>query len=240
MKPRKVYCFFEQTGTFKNEFKKLGYPAEDYDILNDYGQTDHVCDLFNEIRGGYEGKPSIFDEITSDDLIMAFFPCVRFENQIMLHFRGQSNGMQNWSWQKKMKNCLMLQDELTKMYELVNKLFIICLDRGIKLIVENPFSEEHYLRRYWRYPPSIIDKDRRNNGDYFKKPTQYWFANCKPENNLVFEPLEDTDFYCSDAIRKATMKDYCKIGAKDVKSARSKIHPQYANRFIRQYILDEE
>lgn len=52
MKPNKVYCFFEQSGTFKNEFKKLGYPAEDYDILNDYGQTDHICDLFNEIRGG--------------------------------------------------------------------------------------------------------------------------------------------------------------------------------------------
>ena len=56
MKPRKVYCFFEQTGTFKNEFKKLGYPAEDYDILNDYGQTDHVCDLVTEIRGGVRGQ----------------------------------------------------------------------------------------------------------------------------------------------------------------------------------------
>lgn len=26
----KVYCFFEQSGTFKNEFKKLGIEAEDY------------------------------------------------------------------------------------------------------------------------------------------------------------------------------------------------------------------
>ena len=30
----KVHCFFEQSGTFKNEFKKLGIPAEDYDIQN--------------------------------------------------------------------------------------------------------------------------------------------------------------------------------------------------------------
>lgn len=29
----KVHCFFEQSGTFKNEFIKLGIPAEDYDIL---------------------------------------------------------------------------------------------------------------------------------------------------------------------------------------------------------------
>lgn len=30
----KVHCLFEQSGTFKNEFKKLGYEAFDYDILN--------------------------------------------------------------------------------------------------------------------------------------------------------------------------------------------------------------
>lgn len=48
----KVHCLFEQSGTFKNEFKKLGIPAEDYDILNDFGETDHIIDLFKEIRGG--------------------------------------------------------------------------------------------------------------------------------------------------------------------------------------------
>jgi hypothetical protein len=31
-KINKVHCFFEQSGTFKNEFKKLGYEAFDYDI----------------------------------------------------------------------------------------------------------------------------------------------------------------------------------------------------------------
>ena len=48
----KVHCFFEQSGTFKNEFIKLGIPAEDYDIQNNFGETDHVIDLFAEIRGG--------------------------------------------------------------------------------------------------------------------------------------------------------------------------------------------
>ena len=48
----KVHCLFEQSGTFKREFINLGIPAEDYDILNDFGQTDHVVDLFSEIRGG--------------------------------------------------------------------------------------------------------------------------------------------------------------------------------------------
>lgn len=51
----KVHCFFEQSGTFKNEFIKLGIPAEDYDIQNNFGQTDHVIDLFAEIEKAYGG-----------------------------------------------------------------------------------------------------------------------------------------------------------------------------------------
>ena len=76
----KVHCFFEQSGTFKNEFKKLGYEAFDYDIQDNFGETDYVIDLFAEIEKAYEGGggESIFDNITKDDLIMAFFPCIEF------------------------------------------------------------------------------------------------------------------------------------------------------------------
>ena len=59
----KVHCFFEQSGTFKNEFVKLGIPAEDYDIQNNFGETDHVEDLFKAIEDAYDGKPSLFDNI---------------------------------------------------------------------------------------------------------------------------------------------------------------------------------
>ena len=50
--PMKAHCLFEQSGTFKNEFKKLGIEAFDYDILNEFGQTDYQIDLFAEIVGG--------------------------------------------------------------------------------------------------------------------------------------------------------------------------------------------
>lgn len=59
----KVYCFFEQSGTFKNEFIKLGIPAEDYDIQNNFGETDLQIDLFAEIENAYDCKPSIFDNV---------------------------------------------------------------------------------------------------------------------------------------------------------------------------------
>ena len=48
------HCFFEQSGTFKNEFKKLGYEAYDYDILDDFGETDYQVDLFKEIEVAYK------------------------------------------------------------------------------------------------------------------------------------------------------------------------------------------
>ena len=231
------HCFFEQSGTFKNEFKNLGYKAYDYDISNNYGQTDYQIDLFQEIVNAFNNEKSLFDEIGEDDLILAFFPCVRFENQIMLWFRGQSRGQKNWSLEQKMLYDMNLLDEVNTMYKYVNYLFLVCLRRNLKLVVENPYSEEHFLRRYWCYLPSIIDKDRRENGDYYAKPTQYWFLNCEPKNNLVFEPISYNHLGVSDAIRLMKKEDYVKTGAKNMKEARSMIHPDYANRFIRQYLI---
>lgn len=56
----KVHCFFEQSGTFKNEFIKLGYEAEDYDIQNEFNETNNVADLFNEIEECYEGGGQVY------------------------------------------------------------------------------------------------------------------------------------------------------------------------------------
>ena len=195
------HCFFEQSGTFKNEFKKLGYEAYDYDILDDFGETDFKMDLFKEIETAYEGGESVFDTIKEDDQIIAFFPCVRFDNQIMLSFRGQKYGQDKWSDIQKMQYDMNLMNELREMYMLVNKMFIVCIRKNIKLIVENPYSEEHFLRRYWCISPSIIDRDRRERSDYYKKPTQYWFINRKPSNNLILEAIPQNAIECKDANR---------------------------------------
>ena len=56
----RVHCLFEQSGTFKNEFKKLGYEAFDYDIQNEFNETDYVIDLFKEIRGGVRKQAIYF------------------------------------------------------------------------------------------------------------------------------------------------------------------------------------
>ena len=184
----KIHCLFEQSGTFKNEFRKLGYEAFDYDIQDEFGETDYVCDLFIDIEEAYENRESIFDSITQNDLIIAFFPCIRFEDQIQMAFRGTQFQMKNWSDEQKLENDIKLHRELSNLYEIISKLAIVCIRKNIPLIIENPYSTTHYLVKYWAIPATIIDKDRRTRGDYFQKPTQYWFINCEPKYNMILEP----------------------------------------------------
>ena len=223
-----AHCLFEQSGTFKNEFKKLGIDAYDYDILNEYGQTDFVIDLFNEIEQAFAGGASIFDKIREDDVIMAFFPCTRFESRIMLAFRGEQYQLTNKSDREKLNISMKLHEELHKNYMILSKMVCVCIDKNLKMIIENPYTQPHYLTQYWCIKPKLIDKDRRNNGDYMNKPTQFFFINCDPKQNVVFEPL--------DYVPKRVC-DY--IAGKDRARIRSEIHPQYASRFIRQFIIDE-
>lgn len=221
-----IHCLFEQSGTFKNEFKKLGYKAYDYDILNDFGETDYQIDLFKEIEAAYIGGVSIFDKITKEDLIMAFFPCIRFETQIKLFFKGEAYQQKKHSNIQKLEKDIELHNQLHELYVLITKLAIVCINKKIPLIIENPYSTDNYLTGYWCLKPSIIDMDRSSDGDYYKKPTQYFFIGCEPKNNFIFEPLESVK-------RKQIVKVSNKV-------ERSLIHPQYANRFIRTFILEEK
>lgn len=221
--PKMIYhCFFEQSGTFKNEFKKLGFEAYDYDILNNYGETDYVIDLYNEINKAYEGKPSVFDKC-GGGTILAFFPCIRFENQCYMMFQGTQWQLKNKSEKEKLEYNLKLHNELNELYILITKMVIVCINKKIPLIIENPYSQEHYLTRYWSLKPSIIDNDRTIRGDHYKKPTQYWFVNREPSNNFIFEPMILN-------ARKSVIK------TNNIEE-RSMISKDYANRFIREFIL---
>lgn len=131
MKIKKVFCMFEQSGTFKNAFLAHGIKAEDYDILDDFGQTDHIMDLFGEINKAYDGEPSIFDEIDPEDLCLAFFPCTRFECRIPLEFRGEAWQQRTWSEVQKLLYSMKLHDELNNLYILLCKLYQIALRGGV-------------------------------------------------------------------------------------------------------------
>ena len=235
----KAHCLFEQSGTFKNEFIKLGISAEDYDILNDYGQTDHQMDLFVEIDNAYTGGVSIFDTFSTNDVVMAFFPCTRFEAQISMSFRGEAHQQANWTDMQKLEYVMKLHTELHDLYIRLCKLCIICISKGFRLVVENPYTLPHYLHSYFPLKPKLIDRDRSRRSDYYKKPTQYFFINCEPQNNLIFEAQVINKRRRIEYVTKSSGNGGAKSGTRHDTKIRSEIAPEYANRFIREFIMNE-
>lgn len=228
----KVHCFFEQSGTFKREFVKLGIPAEDYDIQNEYGQTDHQIDLFREIRQGWDGKPSLFDGITPDDLIMAFFPCIYFEVLQQTYFTLSAWSTKGWTMRRKIDYAMDRMDRRSEFHRLIYKLYGTCLERGLRLIIENPYRNP-YLIAGQNFPaPTLIDFNRMTRGDHFVKPTAYWFVGC--------EPCWGWDTYQNDKEKKLITKVQDNTPAGMCSKVRSEISPDYARNFICDFILGKE
>lgn len=228
----KVHLMFEQSGTFKNEFRKLGYEAYDYDIQNNFGETDYVIDLFAEIEKAYSGEVSIFDAINPDDLIMAFFPCIHFCDAKTLFFKGEHISQRNWSLAKIMGKNVQLAKERECFFEMLMKLVAVVSKNNLRLIIENPWNTSGgtYLQNNF-IKPSIVDNNRMLRGDYFVKPTAYWFVNC--ERTYGFTEQKD---------KKQKIINKCKGGAKAgiCSEERSMISPDYARNFICDFILGKE
>lgn len=225
----KVHCFFEQSGTFKNEFIKLGIPAEDYDIQDNFGQTDHNIDLFKEIEDAFDGKASLFDQIRGgQDLVIAFFPCIYFSFLSQLDFTYACRNYRKMSQHKKTEVILKRSRDREMFYELIIKMFSVALERGIRMIVENPYSENHYLKGNFVLPPTFVDQNRMLRGDYFVKPTAYWFLNCEPTHGFTYQ---------CDKERKRIVGAKPGIKAGICSEERSMISPDYARNFICDFIL---
>lgn len=228
MNIRQVHCLFEQSGTFKKEFIALGIPAQDYDLQNNFGETDHIIDIFAEIENAYGGGTSIFDQMTKDDLIMAFFPCIHFCDAKTLFFKGVHIGQKNWSLARIMDYNIVENRSRAKFFELWMMLFAIVDKRGLRMIVENPYNSSGmtYLENNF-LNPTIIDKNRMERGDYYIKPTGYWFVGFEPTQGYTHQ---------NDKVRKSIMK--ASIGTKGTCSEeRSMISPDYARNFICDHIL---
>lgn len=259
----KVHCFFEQSGTFKNEFIKLGIPAEDYDIQNNFGETDHVIDLFAEIETAYGGGISIFDTISCNDLIIAFFPCIRFcsvMEQLQHEDFFDASQRHNKSfgtvdyYKRKWQVLRGYSQERFQLYDVALKMFAVCQIKGIPLIMENPWHPVNFTNHFWFARPAVIDKDRTRRGDYFKKPTVYFYLNCKPTNRQSYQQTPAKDIktitsgsgasktarkekkYLTQQQYKEKFKEHKgKSGLCD--EERSMISPDYARNFICDFIL---
>lgn len=259
----KVHCFFEQSGTFKNEFIKLGIPAEDYDIQNNFGETDHVIDLFNEIEKAYDNKESVFDKITKDDLIIAFFPCIKFCSVMeqmqhedfydCSHKNNKNIGTPDY-FRQKWFTLRKQSQERFQFYDIALKLTAVIQIKGLRMIFENPWHPTNFTNHFWFLRPSVIDKDRTRRGDYFRKPTVYFYVGCTPTVGYSYQPTPKDkvrtitagsgalktkkrmkEFLTKDELDEKYMEHKSNTGICD--EERSMISPDYARNFICDFIL---
>ena len=230
MEVRRAHCLFEQSGTFKREFEKLGIPAEDYDIQDNFGETNHVCDLFAEIENAWGGQPSIFDKVAKEDIVMAFFPCIYFCETSQCAFRIWHFNYRKLPDKEKIEKVISREENRTYFYTLLLKLTGICLTRQLRLIIENPWSGIGYLRNNFLKDPDIIDMDRTRRGDFYVKPTAFWFFGCEPTRG---ETLQQTPIDKIKTIRTSKSAPTKGLCSED----RSMISPDYARNFICDFIL---
>lgn len=228
-----VHLLFEQSGTFKREFSELGFTAFDYDIQDNFGETNYVVDLFAEIERAHNYEMSMFDVMGSDDLIMAFFPCIFFCQASMSAFTYTYNNYSKMNIREKTEAILKRSADREYFYTLLIKLFGIVLERNLRMIVENPYSGQHYLvlPQNFVMPPTFIDHDRTRRGDYFKKPTAYWFVNCEPTHGETFHSPKE---------RKTVFTAKGSGSAGLCSEERSLISPEYARNFICDFIIGKE
>lgn len=71
--------------------------------------------------------------MTNDDIVIAFFPCTRFEARIPLAFRGQMFQQKNWDDIQKLEYAMKLHDELNEYYKRISELVIVCKRKNIRL-----------------------------------------------------------------------------------------------------------
>lgn len=213
------YCLFEQSGTFKNAFKELGHKAFDFDIQDEYGETDFECDLFN-----YHIIHDVICKAKKQKAtLIMFFPCTYFSDQQILWTRGINNSQKNWSDREKLTRSNFNIRKAAQYYETLCLWIDLCISEKIPLIIENPYSPNSFLVRYLPIKPTIVDKDRRRLGDKYQKPTMWYFINRKANDN--FELL-NTYLFSNEKIQHTTYG-----------RERSEITSNYATNFIKTFIL---
>ena len=160
------------------------------------------------------------------------FPCIYFTGSTNpLYYTLENLNYQKMTTAQKIDAMLQRSKSRQYFYELIIKLVGVCLDRGVRIIIENPYSPLHYLCNNFFKAPDVFDRNRQHRGDYFTKPTGYWYFNCVPTHGSSYqEPKEKKTIYCWRGSNKAGI----------CSEERSMISPDYARNFICDFILGKE
>ena len=160
---------------------------------------------------------------------MAFFPCIYFSDMSqILHTWG---AYPKYDCKKATDIILERSDYRHQFYQLCIKMLSVAKTRGMRLIMENPWGTQSFLRTDFVTPPTLVDKNRNLRGDIFNKPTAYWFINCEPTYGSTLQQI----------CKPKRVKKDVRPGKKGrCNEERSMISPDYARNFICDFIIGKE
>lgn len=164
---------------------------------------------------------------------MAFFPCIYFCAPSQMNFTWGCVNYVKMSTKEKTDAILDRDKQRAYFYGLAIKMLAVADIKGLRLIMENPWSENTYLKANFILPPSLVDNNRMMRGDYRVKPTAYWFINAEPTNGFTeqLDKLKEKKTHMTS--RASKVAGLCS-------EERSMISPDYARNFICDFILGKE
>lgn len=169
--------------------------------------------------------------MSCDDLVLAFFPCIYFCSASQMNISFDSVNNRHLPTLEKARVVLQRSKNREYFFGLAVKMIAVAMDRGIRLIMENPWSEQTFLKANFILKPTLVDNNRTIRGDYFIKPTAYWFVNCEPTHGFTEQrPRKHKVVFEAKASSRSGL----------CSEERSMISPDYARNFICDFILGKE
>lgn len=174
------------------------------------------------------GGVTCFDSMSCDDVIMAFFPCIYFcaNNAVLFKFDTVNYKCKDHQWQ--IQYMIERSAQRQHFYVLLMKLLAIAERKHLRVIIENPWTQPHYLLNNFPLQPTWIDRNRTLRGDYYVKPTAYWFINIEPTEGLTLQ--QDKQRKIINLAKRGRAAGICS-------AERSMISSDYARNFICDKIL---
>ncbi len=163
---------------------------------------------------------------------MAFFPCIYFSALSQMSMSWSAKNYKRLTIRQKTDAILKRSSNRELFFALAVKMLTVAKERGLRLIMENPWSEQTFLKANFIMSPQLIDMDRTLRGDYFKKPTAYFFINCEPMVGYFTEQPDKPKATIMLA-KKSPTAGLCS-------EERSMISPDYARNFICDFLLGKE
>ena len=137
-----------------------------------------------------------------------------------MFFQGTTAKWQGLTRAEIVKRIMKRAESRQRYYLVLLRLIMLAEQRKFRLIVENPYKD-NYLVKNLPYKP-FVDLNRMYRGDYYVKPTMYYFINCEPTKLRSYQ---------NDKVQRYVQQ----VNGDTLE--RSLISPDYARNFICDNIL---